>query len=275
MLRFDEIGYWSELKLEIVRQYAAAYSTILSAQRRPALRYFYIDAFAGAGVHVRRSTGEWVLGSPLNALNVIPPFSEYWFIDLSQEKIDNLREAIGERTDVHLLQGDCNEILVSEVFPRLRYEDFTRGLCLIDPYGLDLDWDVIKTAGQLKTIEVFLNFPVMDMNRNVLWHDASRVDPIQRQRMTRYWGDESWRQVAYTTENDLFGFERRTDNETIATAFRDRLRDIAGFRHVPEPIPMRNSTGATVYYLFFASPKAVADKIVTQIFDKYRDYGRH
>jgi three-Cys-motif partner protein len=164
---------------------------------------------------------------------------------------------------------------VSEVFPRLRYEDFTRGLCLIDPYGLDLDWDVIKTAGQLKTIEVFLNFPVMDMNRNVLWHDASRVDPIQRQRMTRYWGDESWRQVAYTTENDLFGFERRTDNETIATAFRDRLRDIAGFRHVPEPIPMRNSTGATVYYLFFASPKAVADKIVTQIFDKYRDYGRH
>jgi hypothetical protein len=27
---FDEIGYWSEVKLEIVRKYAKAYSTILS-----------------------------------------------------------------------------------------------------------------------------------------------------------------------------------------------------------------------------------------------------
>ena len=32
---FDEIGYWSEIKLDIVREYAVAYSTILSAQRNP------------------------------------------------------------------------------------------------------------------------------------------------------------------------------------------------------------------------------------------------
>lgn len=272
MLRFDEIGYWSELKLEIVQKYAQAYSTILSTQ--PKLRHFYIDAFAGAGIHIRKGTGEWVLGSPLNALNVTPPFSEYWFIDLSQDKIDNLREAVGEWTNVHFRQGDCNDILISEVFPRLRYENFARGLCLIDPYGLDLDWNVIKTAGQLETIEIFLNFPVMDMNRNVFWHNASRVDAAQQQRMTRFWGDEGWRQIAYTTGNDLFGHARRTDNETIAAAFRDRLKNVAGFTHVPEPIPMRNSNGATVYYLFFASPKAVAGKIVRQIFDKYRGYGR-
>jgi three-Cys-motif partner protein len=47
-LHFDEIGYWSEVKLEIVRKYAAAYSTILSKQ--PLIRgHLYIDAFAGAG----------------------------------------------------------------------------------------------------------------------------------------------------------------------------------------------------------------------------------
>jgi len=34
---------------------------------------------------------------------------------------------------------------------------------------------------------------------------------------------------------------------------------------------MRNSTGAVVYYLFFASPKPVAERIVTSIFDKYRN----
>ena len=79
---FDEIGYWSEVKLEIIRKYAAAYSRILS--RRPELHHVYIDAFAGAGKHISRATREFVPGSPLNALNVEPPFREYHLIDLDR-----------------------------------------------------------------------------------------------------------------------------------------------------------------------------------------------
>ena len=37
---------------------------------------------------------------------------------------------------------------------------------------------------------------------------------------------------------------------------------------------MRNTCGAVVYYLFFASQKPVAQKIVTSIFKKYRDRGK-
>lgn len=36
---------------------------------------------------------------------------------------------------------------------------------------------------------------------------------------------------------------------------------------------MRNRMGATVYYLFFASPKPVARKMVQAIFAKYRNRG--
>ena len=54
---FDKIGPWSEVKLDIVREYAQAYSQILSAQNKPRLYHVYIDAFAGAGVHLSRSTG--------------------------------------------------------------------------------------------------------------------------------------------------------------------------------------------------------------------------
>jgi hypothetical protein len=39
---YDEIGIWSEVKLDIIREYAVAYSTILSKQR---LRHIYVDAF--------------------------------------------------------------------------------------------------------------------------------------------------------------------------------------------------------------------------------------
>jgi hypothetical protein len=38
-------------------------------------------------------------------------------------------------------------------------------------------------------------------------------------------------------------------------------------------MPMRNSKGAVVYYLYFASPNATGGRIVSQIFDKYRAKG--
>jgi three-Cys-motif partner protein len=265
---FDSIGYWSELKLEIVRKYAAAYSTILAAQRD--LYHVYVDAFAGGGVHLSRTTGDMVAGSPLNALQVIPPFREYHLIDLDGAKAASLRDIVADRSDVYVYEGDCNEILLHQIFPRVQYADFRRGLVLLDPYGLHLDWDVLRTAGQAGTIDLFLNFPVADMNRNVLWHNPERVVAADVARMTRYWGDESWRQVAYTTTSNLFGWEEKTNNDTVAEAFRRRLRDVAGFRHVPEPMPMRNSRNAIVYYLFFASQKDTANRIVTDIFGTYR-----
>jgi hypothetical protein len=54
------------------------------------------------------------------------------------------------------------------------------------------------------------------------------------------------------------------------TAFRDRLKYEAGFNFGSDPLPMRNSKKAVVYYLFLASPKAVAQKIINAIFEKYR-----
>jgi len=50
------------------------------------------------------------------------------------------------------------------------------------------------------------------------------------------------------------------------------LQNIAHFVHVPAPIPMRNSKGNTVYYLFFASPNRTANRIVSEIFAKYSAY---
>ena len=79
-LALDEVGYWSEIKLDIVKKYAKAYSTILAKQ--PRLKHFYIDAFAGAGKHISRMTKEFIPGSPLNALNVEPPFVQYLLFDI-------------------------------------------------------------------------------------------------------------------------------------------------------------------------------------------------
>ncbi|MBA5867959.1 MAG: three-Cys-motif partner protein TcmP [Nitrospira sp. CR1.3] len=265
----DEIGPWSEVKLDIVREYAQAYSKILSSLKKPKLHHVYIDAFAGAGVHLSRSTKEFVPGSPLNALKVNPPFPEYHFIDINQARVESLQQAAQKRANVFVHEGDCNQVLVEEVFPQVQFKHYRRGLCLLDPYGLHLDWKVIYTAGQMKSIEIFLNFPIMDMNMNVLKHDPQSVPPEQSERMTRFWGDESWKSAAYSTAGNLFGYEEKTNNQAVTDAFRKRLLCEAGFKHVSKPLAMRNSRDAVVYYLFFASPKPVALEIVKDIFKKH------
>ena len=274
--KLDEVGYWSEIKLAIVKEYASAYSVIMAAQRRDRIKdllHIYIDGFAGAGLHIRKATNQFIPGSPLNALLVDPPFCEYHLVDLDTGKADSLRRLAGDRLniDVFVYDGDCNDVLMNDVFPRARYEDYRRALCILDPYGLHLDWKIIQAAGKLGTVDLFLNFPVMDMNMNVLWRQPERVDPKQAERLTRFWGDDTWRQAAYTMDQNLFGYEEKTGNDEFARAFQRRLRDTAGFKNVIEPLPMRNDQGATVYYLFFASPNATGNKIAKSIFDKYRD----
>lgn len=273
-LKFDEIGYWSEVKLDIIREYASAYSKILASQKNPALYHVYIDAFAGAGVHISKRTGGPVPGSPLNALTVEPPFREYHFIDLDSAKVAALKEITNGQPNVQIYGGNCNDILLKDVFPKILWEQRKRGLCLLDPYGLHLDWKVIETAGRMKSLEILLNFPVMDMNMNVLWRNPEKVDPSGIKRMNAFWGDESWKEIAYTKEMTLFGPEdKRADIEVVAEGFQKRLKTAAGFGYIPKPLPMRNTNGGIIYYLFFASHNKTGGKIIGDIFDKYRKRG--
>ena len=274
-LKYDEIGYWSEIKLEILKKYASAYSKILSSRRNPHFYHIYIDAFAGAGKHISKTTGEFVLGSPSNALAVQPPFKEYHLIDLDAAKVEALCELTEGNDKVCIYSGDCNQILQSDIFPKVDYKNYRRALCILDPYGLHLEWHVLEHAGTMKSIDIFLNFPVADMNRNVLWRQPERVPQDQIDRMNIFWGDESWRDIAYVEppQMSLFGGQdnEKVSNDIIAEAFRNRLVNKGNFGYVPKPIAMRNTQNAIVYYLFFATQKPVAAKIVTDIFKKYEN----
>ena len=272
-VKLDEIGYWSEVKLDIIKEYAKAYSVIMNAQRN-IQKYLYIDGFAGAGVHISKRTKEYLPGSPLNALNVEPPFKEFHFIDLDGGRADVLRKLCVDYSNVKVYEGDCNDLLLQKIFPLAKYSDYRRALCLLDPYGLHLKWEVVFKAGQMKSIEIFLNFPVMDMNMNVFRRKPQKVDKSQLARMNAFWGDESWRNVAYIKTKGLFGdMEEKATIEQVVKAYQNRLKEVAEFAYVPDPIPMRNLTGSVLYYLFFASPNKTGAKIVKDVFNQYKDRG--
>jgi len=273
---FDSIGEWSEDKLNILKEYAKPYMQIIDSH--PPLYPIYIDAFADRGKHISRKSKTIIAGSPLNALRVEPRFKEYYFIDIIPEKVETLRGVVENELSmierpkpiVKIIEGDGNKILREDLLPGLTYDSYRRALCFLDPYGMHLEWDNIKTAGGLGTIDIFINFSIMDMNMNVLRLDPENVEEREIQRMNLFWGDESWKNIAYDTNRNLFGYPEKVRNEDIKNAYRKRLREVAGFLYVPEPIAMCNSTNTIIYYLFFASSQLVARKIIEDIFNKYR-----
>ncbi len=92
--------------------------------------------------------------------------------------------------------------------------------------------------------------------------------------MNAFWGDVGWKEIAYRKKRTLFGIEdEKVTNRELALAYREKLIAQAGFEYVPQPVPMKNSRGAAVYYLFFASHKPVAKAIVEDIFEKHRSRG--
>jgi three-Cys-motif partner protein len=270
-LKLDEVGYWSEVKLSILEKYAKPYNQILLSHK---LHPIYVDGFAGAGRHKAKGSDRVIEGSPTRALAVEPPFDSFHFVDIDGARVSELRKLSAGRSNVSVYEGDCNEILTRQIFPKISWASFQRALCILDPYGLHLNWETIRMAGESKVIEIFLNFPVMDMNMNVLWHNSERVSEVQRERMTKFWGDGSWETAAYQTTPGLFEeMQMKASNEEVAEAFRVRLEKSAGFKYVPKPMPMRNTKGAVVYFLFFAAQEKTADKIIKGVFGSYSHRG--
>lgn len=283
MSKVDEIGAWTEAKLDIVRKYAKPYSQILANQVRPSLHHIYIDVFAGAGIYFSKSTHKMVQGSPLNALDIEPPFSEYYFIELDPKKVERLKALVKAKLDVlpgrkvTILQGDCNSLLLSDVFTNIRYGDGKRALCLIDPYSINVDWEVLRQAGQQHSIEILLNFSIFSINRNVVRKTPGSGIASQIERMTKLWGNDSWMDIAFESnpQTNLLGESEliKVNYDNLAQAFSERLRVGAQFRFVSSPVLMCNSKGGPLYYLFFATQNEVGSRIMTHIFKTYREKG--
>src|SRR6266568_7856019 len=94
-------GAWTQQKLEALKKYLQAYTTIF--KKNPRARFYsisYVDAFAGTGTLRRPEPGgsaeflpelqkneeEFRKGSVIRALEIEPPFDEYIFIEKSATK---------------------------------------------------------------------------------------------------------------------------------------------------------------------------------------------
>ncbi len=273
MSPLDEIGPWSEAKLELLGKYLDAYTKIMKGQAWCSSGYHYIDAFAGSGKPRARDEERYVDGSPRVALTIAHPFSSYTFIEKSAWRVQRLTDLQREFPDreIRVREGDCNQIITAEIVPKIRFELFNRGLIFLDPFGMEVEWATMQHIAETRALEVFVNFPVMALNRTVLPNDPNRITEAQQERMNRFWGSPDWRPEIYPEVQTLFGSEPMKELPTSANRlgrlYMKRLQQI--FPFVTEPLSMTNSRNAPLYCLIFAGHKKSGTSIVQNIFERY------
>lgn len=289
------VGPWARDKLERLRKYLSAYTTIMKDQRW-CQGYHYVDAFAGPGEHaVRQVAGEkrqatqqalldvsihvaeqeeqqqFLAGSPRVALDLQHPFTHYVFIDRSPERVaalEQLKANYAESRRIVIRQEDCTEYLKERVAENKRIDwSKNRALVFLDPFGMQVGWEMISVLAATKAIEIFLNFPVGMAIQRLLLRQPENFSEAQRRRLDEYFGSPDWKDVVYKRQKTLFGDDSQekidASRKALLMWYRERLRTI--FSHVSKAALVRNTRGGHLYYLLLASHNKNGVKIADDV----------
>lgn len=275
----DELGPWSVEKLDILSEYLAAYTRIMNAQGW-CRGFYYVDAFTGTLTPWDRDNEEYLLGSPLRALETTPSFSGYFFIDIKQGRANRAEKlkSLYPQQKIEVCCGDCNDVLRDMILPKVNRQSARRALVFLDPYGLQVRWETVEALAKVKTCDMFINFPIMGIIRNL--PTDREPDPAAVMAINQVFGDEAWRDGLYTkkraVQGSLFGGAAEPEicraRDLSERLTRYYLRKIAalGLKTSSARI-MRNSKNTPLYALLLATPKEAGVKIMNDIFKKYEE----
>jgi len=286
------VGPWAAEKLEFLGKYLSAYTTILRKQEW-CDGYLYIDAFAGAGrTEVRASENgsvraedllfdvsefgrdddeaqTYIDGSPYVALGIEHQFSRYYFVEKNPERVSRLNDIKTEFSstrNINVVSGDAIQA-ISKIVSNSGYDWRShRAVIFLDPFGMQVPWNIIEKIAETRAIEIILNFPVgMAIQR--LLPRSGVFTAEQRERLNRYFGLVEWEEVIYQRSIDLFGAtdvqKVQNSGNRLVSWYRDRLKLLFGFSSLPRLV--RNSRGSHLYYLLFAGPNENGAKIASEV----------
>ena len=258
-------GQWTSEKLEILRRYLDAYTTVMKDQ---SFTLIYVDGFAGAGAYVEAAQEyeefqELREGSARIALSIDErPFDRLLFVEQDRKRVEDLRLLAGEHPGrlVDVVQGDANE----EVQRFCREMDrFDRAVVFLDPFATQVSWETVEAIADTRKIDCWILFPLMAVTR--LMPTDEEPSGLWADRLDRVFGGREFWQGTYRDplQPSLFGEarprERETGSRQIANIYRNRLAS-AFHRVAPTRRTFRNSRNVEIFDLFFAvgnrSPRA-------------------
>ena len=276
-------GNWTTLKLERVRKYLCAYTTIMSKQT---FRFAYIDAFAGTGYRTLKESGDstelmlpkmfekdvqkFFDGSARVALEVKPRFSKYIFIEKNESRFGELQRLKEEfpdlQTDIKLVQNEANSCL-QELCNHDWLSSGRRAVLFLDPYGMAVKWKTIEAIANTQAIDLWILFPLgMAVNR-LLRNDAQINRTIQNT-LNEFFGTEDWFDEFYKNDETpslfgpLSGQQKVANFDSIEAYFIHRLESV--FTQVAKkPLRLYNRRNNPLYLLCFAAgnPKGASTAV--------------
>lgn len=279
-------GDWTSRKLDILRKYLAAYTTALKDQP---FRKAYIDAFAGTGYRSRRgerTAARGLLfpdlaepapqalldGSARMALQVVPRFDRYIFIDSDADRCSQLETLKHEfpdlAHDITIQPADANAEIQKLCVMNWHLH---RAVLFLDPYGMQVDWQTIAAVASTKAIDMWLLFP-LGIGVNRLLTKSGEIPDSWRRKLDALLGTADWYDEFYTVESTptLFGADEqrvtKAATDTIGRYFNQRLKSV--FAGVSEnPAVLRNSRNCPLYLLCFAAGNVKGAPIAIRIAD--------
>ena len=231
-----EVGPWAREKLQALGEYLSFYTTALKNQTHWVKSLIFVDAFAGTGqARVRKTvrdsgmesllaaiesepidhaTEEYIRGSPRVALDIPNRFSRYVFIERDPgraSELEQLRAEYGETCRIEVRQGSAQDELEA-----LLKGDLSRSghlaVVFLDPFGMQIPWDMIQRLAATRRIEVIVNF-ALGMAIQRLLTRSTELRPGWREALDRFFGSTEWYSHVYEEKTDLLGssIQKRPD----------------------------------------------------------------
>ncbi len=289
-------GRWTEEKLDAFEKYVNVYLTIMNSYReKNDWKLIYFDGFAGSGsrseddnqgvsdlmhdlfnddyideeeLNTYKGAAERVLGIEQTG------FDWYYFIDKDKASSQQLEERLARfKSNRNLVfrTSDANE-QIAMLANSLHNNKNLASLVLLDPFGMQVDWESIAQLKGTRT-DLWILIPTGVIVNRLL---DRKGEMTHIEKLTSFFGkDEDFlRDYFYKkrTVETLFGETEIVEKvkqpiEMIAKLYIEQLNTI--FDHVTEkPLVLYNSRSTPIFHFACASNNSTAIKIAGQIISK-------
>jgi three-Cys-motif partner protein len=241
-----ELEAHTRAKHELLRRYLQAWMPILAQGGFPNI--LYIDGFAGPGRYAGGEDGSPIIAvkSALEHATRIKGNILFLFVEEKSDRADVLRECldslvIPSNFRIKVAAGQK----FAEAFDELRqfYTDRNRPLpptfAFIDPFGwTGAPFSLVRFILGQPSCEVFVTFMYEEINRFLSHRD-------QPANFDEFFGASTWR-------DGLLLAKPSDRNRFLHDLYLRQLKETAGAKYA-RSFQMRNTSGLTDYYLFYAT----------------------
>ncbi len=267
-------GDWTAEKLEILRRYLDAYTTVLSKR---SFNVTYVDAFAGSGSYVQSASDysefhDFRRGSTQIALDIKnKPFDRLIFIEKEPTSVLELRKLAERHPDrvIEVIEGNAND-KVPQFCKSMTHRD--RAVVFLDPFATEVSWETVAAIAETEKIDCWILFPLMAVTR-MMPRVSEPTEEIASHLDRVFGGEHYWREhYRVSPQLDLFNdaqtVERLPGSDAIAESYRERLVEAFRAGSVAKTRrTLRNSNNSPLFELFFGSGNPKGADIAIKIAD--------